>query len=756
MKRLPSREELVAFIREHSGNIGTREIARAFGAKNADRAALNRMLRELAEEGRIDRQHKRVHHAGTLPPVVLADVTGRDSDGELLARPTEWDEQAHGAPPVIRIITPRRARPGEVPGVGDRALIRIEKTSDEETAGRVIKLIDRAKHRSLGIFRSLPNGGGRLVPIDKKQLGRELNIAPGATAGAVDGDLVAVEVSSHGRLGLSAGTVVERLGSLKNERAVSLIAIHAHDIPHVFSRALLDEAEAVRPISAAAREPWREDWREVPFVTIDPPDAKDHDDAVHAVPDPDPNNRGGYLVSVAIADVAHYVRPGSALDREAIRRGNSVYFPDRVVPMLPERISNDLCSLRPNEVRPALAVRMTIGADGRKRSHTFHRVLIRSAARLHYEQAQLGVTGRTDEVTEPIAKPILEPLYAAYRTMLRARDERGPLDLDIPERKIVLKSDGTVDRVIMPQRLEAHRLIEEFMILANVAAAESCERAHVPLIYRVHDEPSAEKLNALREFLGTLDISLPKGGVLRPDGFNTILARVKGRDVERLVNEVVLRTQAQAEYSAENYGHFGLNLRRYAHFTSPIRRYADLVVHRALIRAGKLGTDGLPDGADAPTLGEIAATISATERRAMKAERETADRLIAHFLADRIGAKFDGHISGVTRAGLFVELDETGADGFIPARLIGDEYFRFNEAGRAFVGRSVTHRLGDPVTVELVEAAPVAGALRFKLAGQSGANDGAARKSSQPSRPQPRFAPEPKSRKKRSRKPRRS
>ncbi len=237
----------------------------------------------------------------------------------------------------------------------------------------------------------------------------------------------------------------------------------------------------------------------------------------------------------------------------------------------------------------------------------------------------------------------------------------------------------------------------------------------MPLIYRVHDEPSPEKLNALREFLATLDISLPKGGTLRPDGFNHILARVKGRDVERLVNEVVLRSQAQAEYSAENFGHFGLNLRRYAHFTSPIRRYADLIVHRALIRARKLGADGLPDDTDARALAEIAANISATERRAMKAERETADRLIAHFLADRIGATFDGHISGVTRAGLFVELDETGADGFIPARTIGDEYFRFDEAGRAFVGRSVTHRLGDPVTVELVEAAPVAGALRFKL-----------------------------------------
>jgi len=707
---LPSRDELLAFIREHSGNVGTREIARAFGAKNADRAELKRMLRDLTEGGHIDRRRKKLHRPGTLPPVVVADVTGRDSDGELLARPTEWDEEAHGAAPVIRIGSQRRARPGEVAGVGDRALLRVERAG-EETNGRVIKLLDRAKHRVLGIFRGLPDGAGRLVPIDKKQLGRELTIPRDRTAGAVDGDLVAVEVARQGRFGLPAGSVVERLGSLKSEKAVSLIAIHAHGIPQNFSRALLADAEAARPATLEGRD----DWRDVPFVTIDPPDAKDHDDAVHAQPDPDPRNPGGHIVSVAIADVAHYVRPGTALDREALERGNSVYFPDRVVPMLPERISNDLCSLRPLEDRPALAVRMVIGADGRKRSHTFHRIMIRSAARLHYEQAQLAISGRTDEITEPLVEKILAPLYGAYRAVLHARAERGPLDLELPERKILLKSDGTVDRIVVPQRLESHRLIEEFMILANVAAAETCERAHVPLIYRVHDEPSPEKLNALREFLTTIDISLPKAGALRPDAFNNILQRVKGLEVERLVNEVVLRSQAQAEYSPENFGHFGLNLRRYAHFTSPIRRYADLVVHRALIRAQKLGADGLPEAIEPRVLAEIAANISATERRAMKAERETADRLIAHFLADRVGATFDGHISGVTRAGLFVELDETGADGLIPARLIGDEYFHFDEKGRAFSGRSATYRLGDPITVELVEAAPVAGALRFRL-----------------------------------------
>jgi ribonuclease R len=386
--------------------------------------------------------------------------------------------------------------------------------------------------------------------------------------------------------------------------------------------------------------------------------------------------------------------------------------------MLPERISNDLCSLRPNEDRAALAVRMIVDAAGRKRSHTFHRVLMRSAAKLNYTQVQTAIGGgQGDEDTGPLLEPILKPLYEAYDALKRARDARGPLDLDLPERKIMLKHDGTIDRVITPERLESHRLIEEYMILANVAAAETLEKARVPLIYRVHDEPSLEKIEALRQFLETLHISLPKGGTMRAEQFNRILAQVKGRDVEKLVNEVVLRAQAQAEYSAENYGHFGLNLRRYAHFTSPIRRYADLIVHRGLIRAHDFGKDGLPDSTDVPALGEIAAQISAAERRAMKAERETNDRLIAHFLADRIGATFEGRISGVTRAGLFVKLDETGADGFVPARTIGDDYFRYEEAQHAMVGSRTgeIHRLGDRVTVRLAEAAPVAGALRFEL-----------------------------------------
>ncbi len=715
-KGFPERDAIVAFIRAHPGKVGTREIAREFGLKNADRVELKRILRELADQGAIAKQGKKIHEPAALPPTVMADITGRDSDGELIATPTEWDEEQSGAPPKIRIHIPRRPQPGTAAGVGDRALLRVEKPDDNEGAvyrGRVIKVVDHAKTRVLGIFRALPGGGGRLVPVDKKQAGRELNIAKADSHGAEDGDLVSVDLVRTRGFGLASGKVKERLGSLASEKAVSLIAIHAHEIPQAFSPAALREAEEAKPATSAGRE----DWRKLPLVTIDPPDAKDHDDAVHAEPDPDPNNKGGHIVTVAIADVAFYVRPGSALDRDALTRGNSVYFPDRVVPMLPERISNDLCSLVPGEPRGALAVRMVIASDGRKRSHSFHRILMRSAAKLNYAQAQAAIDGRPDDTTGPLLEPILKPLYEAYATVKRARDERDPLDLDLPERKILLKPDGTVDRVIVPERLDAHRLIEEFMILANVAAAEMLEKKALPLIYRVHDEPTLEKIHNLQEFLKTLDLPFAKSGALRPALFNRVLAQVKGQDSEPLVNEVVLRSQAQAEYSAENYGHFGLNLRRYAHFTSPIRRYADLIVHRALIRGLGLGEGALPETETMETLSEVAAQISVTERRAMKAERETADRLIAHFLADRIGASFQGRISGVTRAGLFVKLSDTGADGLIPIRTLGTEYFNYDETRHALVGSrsGAMHRLGDVVDVRLVEAAPVAGALRFEL-----------------------------------------
>ncbi len=711
----PSREALIAFIRERGGDVNKRDIVRRFRLDAVGKRELNTLMREMRGDGELRRHHKRLHAAGELPAVVVAEVALRDKDGELLAVPAEWDEKEHGTAPKIRVRFGRKPDAGPAPGIGDRVLLRTERSEDDEAAayiGRVIRTLEKARATALGIFRKLAAGGGRLQPVDKKSLGREIAIPSGAEGGAEDGDLISVDLLAQRAYGLPTARVRERLGSVKSERAVSLIAIHTHGIPNEFRPDTLAEAEAARPAPMNKRD----DWTSLPLVTIDPPDAKDHDDAVFALPDSDPGNKGGFILTVAIADVAHYVRPFSALDREALERGNSVYFPDRVVPMLPERLSGDLCSLRPGEQRAAMAVRMVIDAQGRKRRHSFHRVMMRSRARLNYAQVQTAIDGRPDNATSPILDSILHPLYAAYRTLAKARDDREPLALDIPERKIVLGAHGIVERVVSPERLDAHKLIEECMILANVAAAETCEARKTLLLYRVHDAPSQEKVAALREFLQSLGHKLPPSDQLRPSDFNRILKRVEDTDNERLLHEVILRSQAQAAYDAANYGHYGLQLRRYAHFTSPIRRYADLVVHRALIRALNLGDDGLPDTTQ-EALAEIGARISAAERRAMAAERETVDRLIANFLADRVGATFRGRISGVTRSGLFVKLDDTGADGFIPARTLGSEFFRYEESRHAMVGErsGETYQLGDKVEVKLVEAIPAAGALRFEM-----------------------------------------
>ncbi|HHN72591.1 MAG TPA: ribonuclease R, partial [Thermopetrobacter sp.] len=488
--------------------------------------------------------------------------------------------------------------------------------------------------------------------------------------------------------------------------------IHEQGIRDAFPEEVLREAAALAPFSPEGRE----DIRDIPLVTIDPPDARDHDDAVWAAPDDDPDNEGGHRVIVAIADVSWYVRPGTAMDAEARLRGNSTYFPDRVVPMLPERLSTDLCSLKAGEDRPALACFMTFDRDGNKRKHRFARVVMRSAAFLTYEQAQKAIDGHPDEKTAPLLETVLKPLWSCHDTLMAARRRRGPLELDVPERKLILDATGLIERVVSPVRLEAHRLIEELMIQANVAAAEMLEERGSPLIYRVHDAPAPEKIHALAEFLQTLGISAPLGQKVRPMHFNRILERVKGTEYEHVVNLMVLRTQSQAVYDTHNIGHFGLNLPRYAHFTSPIRRYADTVVHRALVSALKLGAGGLSKY-DIEHMQETAELISGCERRSMAAERDTVDRMMARFMAERVGATFHARITGATRAGLFVALEENGADGFIPISTLRGDYFVHDEARHALVGRNTgeTFQLGDLVEVRLLEVAPVAGGLRFEM-----------------------------------------
>jgi len=637
--------------------------------------------------------------------VTVLEITGQDMDGELLAQPQHWESNEN--PPKV-IVVPSRDDTGPALGRGERVLARLERVEDGYEA-RVIKRLGASAHRVLGV---VTMNGTRIAPIDRKSR-IEFTLDARDSGGAKNNELVLAEPVVGRASGNPRARVIARLGNMDAPKAVSLIAIHAHGIPDEFPKEVLDEAKGAMPADPRGRT----DLREFALLTIDPEDARDHDDAVWAAPDDDPGNQGGYIAIVAIADVAHYVRSGSPLDREAYKRGNSCYFPDRVVPMLPERLSTDLCSLMDNVDRPCLAVRMVFDKNGRKKRHEFLRGIMRSAASLTYQQAQDAFDGRPDPSMPSAARDALEGVWACYKSLVIAREQRDPLDLDLPERRIIIGEDGKVKSIAFKQRLESMRLIEEFMVLANVAAAESLEKARMPLIYRVHEHPSKEKLFAFSDYLRTINMSFAKGQVVKPGVFNRILANARGGAYEKVMNDVVLRTQAQAVYHPDNVGHFGLNLSHYAHFTSPIRRYADLVVHRALIRAHKLGPDGLSDK-EVGRLKETAEHISMTERRAMAAERDSTDRYVAAFMQDRIGAVFDARITGVTRFGLFVRLADTGAEGLLPARALGFEYFRHDEKKHAMIGdrTGTVYKLGDTVAVKLVEAAPLTGGMRFDLA----------------------------------------
>jgi ribonuclease R len=693
-----------------------RELAKLLGLKGSDRIQLKRVLKELSADGVIKgRKRSGFTRAGELPAVAVIEVTGLDDDGEMLAAPLAWE--SNEKPPVIYLTPPKS---GGAPGPGDRLLARLEKRGDGYEAAVIRRLEAATPSRLVGVVRENPQGA-RLMPIDKKARG-EYVIDKSDLHGAKNNELVAAE-PVHGRsAGFSRVRVVERIGSMDSPKTISLIAIHDHGIPVEFPQTVLDQARAAGPVDMQGRT----DLRQVPLVTIDPPDARDHDDAIWAGPDPD--HEGGHIVLVAIADVAHYVTPGSALDREAFKRGNSVYFPDRVVPMLPEELSADLCSLKEGVDRPCLAVRMVFDAHGLKKSHRFLRGIMRSAARLTYAQAQVAFDGDLPAGMSGTVKKTLADIWEAYRALTIARGKRDPLDLDLPERRVTLGADGHVASIAFRERLESMKLIEEFMVLANVAAAEALEKARTPLIYRVHDTPSKEKLFAFADFLKTLNIAFAKGQVVEPGVFNRILKASKGMPHEAVMNDVVLRSQAQAIYDPANIGHFGLNLAKYAHFTSPIRRYADLIVHRALIRAFGLGEGGLTDR-EIAALPATAEHITMTERRAMAAERDSNDRYVAAFMQDRLGQSFDARITGVTRFGLFVRLADSGAEGLIPIRSLGADFFRHDEKRQALIGERTrtVHRLGDVLAVKLVEAAPLTGGLRFALADGEGAPPSARR-----------------------------
>ncbi len=707
MTRIPSKDQILAWISDNPTLTAKRDIARAFGIKGAARIELKRLLNQMEEEGHLEKRKKTYRDPERLPPVSVLQVQGPDGDGDLWAKPLEWSGE--GAEPRV-LIVPRDGDPAL--GAGDRILARVTEVSGEVARydGRLIRRIGASPSKVLGVFRKTAEGG-RIVPVDKGA-DREWLVPPGATLQAKDGELVEAEATGpRTRMGLPAARIVTRLGDPSGPRAVSLIAIHQFGIPDDFDTETLAEA-------GAAQEPGpdgREDLTDLPLLTIDPADARDRDDAVCAETDPDPTNPGGFILWVAIADVAAQVRPGTALDREARLRGNSTYFPDRVVPMLPDRLSGDLCSLHEGVPRAVVAVRMRIDAEGRKIGHRFHRGIMRSRASLAYEEAQAAADGHPTPRCVPLV-PAIETLFAAYRALMRARALRQPLDLDLPERRIELDADGTVTSVAFRDRLDAHRLIEEFMVLANVAAAEELMARRTPLVFRVHEEPAPEKLEALREVAQASGLVLAKGQVLKTAHLNRLLSQAEGTDADELINIATLRSMQQAYYSPENFGHFGLALRSYAHFTSPIRRYADLVVHRALISAHGWGRDGL-SSAETDMLDATSRHISETERRSMAAERDTVDRYLAAWLADRVGAEFEGRISGIQRFGAFVKLNESGADGLIPIRSIGREFFHYDARSQSLMGADtgLTLTVGQRVLVRLAEAVPVTGGIMLEL-----------------------------------------
>lgn len=500
------------------------------------------------------------------------------------------------------------------------------------------------------------------------------------------------------------------IGNLSEPKVFSLMSIQSHDVPFEFSKAAVDQAKHAElpPLGN------RTDYRSIPLITIDGEDARDFDDAVWAAPDEDPKNQGGWRAIVAIADVAYYVRPGDALDCEAYERGNSIYFADRVVPMLPEGLSNEMCSLKPNEDRACVAVEMVISATGNLKSYKFKRGLMRSAARLTYTNVQQAIDGIFDTIPKALWDSVLGPVYGCYKSLRKARDQRGSLNLESVERKVIFDDAGKIKAIVPRVQQASNQLIEEFMIAANVSAAKALSGKNWPCLYRVHDQPDATRVDNLKRVVQTMRIKVPKLPKMTPQGFNSILEQET--PFKRLVHDLVLRSQAQAIYSPDNLGHFGLGLSHYAHFTSPIRRYADLQVHRALIAAFGLG-DGGQDILPINALKLVGEHISQTERTAAQMEREVMDRYLVLHLEDYVGHTFSATIVGVTGAGIFFALDGSGAQGFLHKSRMPGDYFVHDEENHRYYGSRTKRvfQLGDPLTVILDAADARTSATMFSL-----------------------------------------
>jgi ribonuclease R len=707
---LPTRDQIIAFIQSSNEPAGKREIAREFGLRGNEKIALKALLKDMTDEGLLDMAPGRAFHKmGGVPKVTVLKIVDIDGN-QPVAVPERWE--AEGIPiPKIRVVEAKGKR-GAL-GIGDRILARTEERGNGWTA-HVMKKLAKGSEQILGVVEGGENGRFWLKSVDKKA---RFDTAIGDVGEAKAGDLVLAELTGNAQR--KSARVTQVLGDPFAPKSFSLIAIHKYGIPFEMPENAETEATLVSRLPVTADH--REDLRHMPIIAIDPRDARDFDDAIWAAPNAE---TGGFDAIVAIADVSYYVRPGSALDREAIKRGNSVYFPDLVVPMLPHALSSDKCSLRAGEDRAVIACHLVISKTGQVTSWRFTRAVARISANIPYPDAQAAIDGKMEN---PLLETALKPLWACWRLLARARNKRAPLELNLPEKRITLDEQGRVTGVAEREQLEAHRLVEDFMIAANVAAAKALEAKKSPLIYRAHEPPSREKLVALKEYLQTFDIDFALGQVIKPETFNAILAKVIDEEIRPQIMEAVLRSQTQAYYGPTNVGHFGLSLGSYAHFTSPIRRYADLVVHRALVSAYGLEMPkpklkdvepftGLTESAIAK-LAATAEAISRTERRAMEAERETTDRYIAAYLAAHVGEIVQARITGVQNFGFFATVEGVGGDGLVPVSTLGKDYFHYDEASQTLIGEKTRQefRPGMRLELRLAEANPVSGSLRFEL-----------------------------------------
>jgi ribonuclease R len=696
MKYIDLKKLLLDLLAHSDQPLTKNQIARALKIKGDDRTLLKKLILELEEAGHLERgKRRRLQPAAKglkKGDVFHAVVVSVDDDGQYSAEILETSP-SDGQEKII--LLPNKRIKDNTFGIGAEVLIRLKHTFEGHWFAQVIKRLEKPSKHHIGLFTPSRNGGGRLSSCHRKDSFVGTTLTPFEAKGLSENDVVVYTVSPLGDV-----KILQKLGKISDPKIFSLMTIYAYEIPHYFSQEAIKLAESGKVPALGNRA----DLRDLDLVTIDGEDARDFDDAVWAAPDIDPRNPDGWRIVVAIADVAYYVRPGDALDDEARKRGNSVYFPDRVVPMLPEALSNDLCSLKPHMDRACMAIEMVVSAHGKVKSHRVKRALMRSRARLTYTQVQQAIDGTPDRTTEPLLESVILPLYGAYKSLLKARRHRGTLDLESQERQVLFNGDGHIRKIIPRERYDSHKLIEEFMIAANVAAARTLTVKSWPCLFRIHDMPDSLRVENLRQILKKFRISFTKNHKPDPSHFNHLLNQVAGAPYHRMISDLVLRSQAQARYSPINIGHYGLGLSQYAHFTSPIRRYADLVVHRSLISALGLGDDGLPDRHI--KLEKVGDHISATERRAALAERDTLERFVTAYMMPQIGNDFIVIIVGLNRFGLFVSETETGAEGFIPKASFKGDTFQFEEHNHRFIGTRTkkSFQLGDTLQATLIEA----------------------------------------------------